>query len=445
MAPHDIIQNAACVLTRTPGSKVKPTVLIFATTRWFPTARLAMAFSNAGCTVDAVCPSKHPILTTKAFRQTHRYSNFSPLASLARAIAAAGPQLIIPGDDLATHRLHQLYRRESLHRGKDSSICSLIERSLGSHDSFPIVYRRAGFMRLAEELGLRVPKTSVIANLGELRRWIAEVRLPLVIKADLSSGGEGVKIVRTIEEAQRAFRKLHAPPLLARVAKRALFDGDTTLLGPSLLRRRPVVSAQTFVDGREANTTVACWNGKVLAALHLEVVNKKHSTGHATVVRLIDHPEMIRTVETMARRLNLSGIHGFDFMLETNTDNAYLIEINPRSTQVGHLTLGPGRDLPAALVAAVTGKAVQPALALTENGTIALFPQEWTRAPGSPFLQSAYHDVPWDEPELVRACVRRARKQNQSLTDKDWDRAIASLIRLTPKNETLELIEKSHL
>jgi hypothetical protein len=78
-----------------------------------------------------------------------------------------------------------------------------------------------------------------------------------------------------------------------------------------------------------------------------------------------------------------------------------LIEINPRATQVGHLVLGAGRDLPAALCAALTGVAETPAPRVTANDTIALFPQEWTRDPRSPFLQSAYHDVPWDEPELL--------------------------------------------
>ena len=62
--------------------------------------------------------------------------------------------------------------------------------------------------------------------------------------------------------------------------------------------------------------------------------------------------------ERMARRLNLSGMHGFDFMLESQTGNAYLIEINPRATQVGHLTLGLGRDIPAALYSAVSGEVV---------------------------------------------------------------------------------------
>jgi hypothetical protein len=170
------------------------------------------------------------------------------------------------------------------------------------------------------------------------------------------------------------------------------------------------VNAQAFVAGREATSAVACWKGQVLASLHFEVLNKAESAGHATVVRLIENAEMSVATERIVRRLNLSGLHGFDFMLEAQTGNAHLIEINPRATQVGHLTLGPGRDLPAALYAAVSEQALQTAPKVTDNETIALFPQEWARDPGSTYLQSGYHDVPWDEPELVRACVRSRHK-----------------------------------
>ena len=129
-------------------------------------------------------------------------------------------------------------------------------------------------------------------------------------------------------------------------------------------------------------------------------------------MRLIDNADMSAAAEKMVRRLNLSGVHGFDFMLEEQTGNAYLIEMNPRATQVGHLALGSGRDIPAALYAALSGKDVQPAPKVTENDTIALFPQEWIRDPESPFLRSAYHDIPWEEPELIRDCVSNRRKQS---------------------------------
>jgi hypothetical protein len=193
--------------------------------------------------------------------------------------------------------------------------------------------------------------------------------------------------------------------------KRAVIDRDKTLVWPSLLRHRSVVNAQEFVSGREATSAVACWQGSVLASLDFEVLNKRDSAGPSSVVRLIDNAEMSAAAEKMVHRLNLSGLHGFDFMLEAHTGSAHLIEINPRATQVGHLRLGPGHDLPAALYAAVSGQAVAAAPRTTTNDTIALFPQEWLRDPQSPFLRSAYNDVPWEEPELLRACVQKLRKQ----------------------------------
>lgn len=358
-------------------------------------------------------------------RRIHTYRGLAPLSSLASAIASAEPDLIIPGDDLCTRHLHQLHRKESRRGKRGAKTCELIERSFGAPESFPIVYERAAFMRLAEEENVRVPKSGVITNLDELRCWTTQVGLPVVLKADGTSGGDGVRIARTLEEAKRALRKLQAPPLLARALKRALVDRDRTLIWPSLLRQRSVVSAQTYVPGREATSTVACWKGTVLAALHFEVINKRYAVGPATVMRLVENAEISSAVEKMVRRLNLSGVHGFDFMLEAKTGNAYLIEINPRATQVGHLALGPGRDLPAALYAAISGIGVRPGPKVTEKDTIALFPQEWGRDPASAFLCSAYHDVPWDEPELIRACVRRRRKLSTSRTEANWDPALS--------------------
>ena len=389
---------------------MKPTVLVATTSRWYPTARLGMALASAGCRVEVVCPARHPILKTKALRRGHVYRGLAPLASLARAISKAQPDIIISGDDLTTQHLHRLHAREKS-QDSGSSICVLIERSLGSPESFPIVGARSAFMNVAHEAGVRVPATHVIQNLQDLRTWIVRTGLPTVLKADGTSGGDGVRIARTLSEAERFFEELQAPPLLARAVKRAVIDQDKTLLGPSILRRRPVVNAQAFVAGREATSTIVCWQGSVLASLHFEVVNKASSTGHATVVRAINHPEMSSAVEKVVRRLSLSGFYGFDFMLEVETGNAYLIEVNPRSTQVGHLSFGPGRDLPAALYAALSGENAQPSPKVTEKDTVALFPQEWIRDPESPFLRSAYHDVPWDEPELIQDCVSNRRKQ----------------------------------
>lgn len=390
---------------------------------------MAAALTNAGFVTEAICPVRHPLAKTKTVHRIHTYRGLTPLTSFANAISTAKPDLIVPGDDLATLHLHNLYHQEYRREGRKNPLCDLIERSLGASTSFPIVTARAAFIECAQQEGIRVPETERIETRHELRKWIRGGS-PLVLKADGTSGGVGVRIVHTIEEAERAFRVLQAPPLLARATKRALIDKDTTLIWPSVFRTRHVVNAQQFVAGREATSLLACWNGTVLASLHFQVLNKRDSTGPSTVLRLTDHPEMCKATETMARRLQLSGLHGFDFVLDADS-KAYLIEINPRATQVGHLTLGAGRDLPASLYAAVTGKPVNDAPKLTEKETIALFPQEWLRNPASVFLHLGYHDVPWDEADWIKAAVRKRKKHTSSHPHVEWNHAF-SKARRTP-------------
>jgi hypothetical protein len=424
---------------------VKPTVLLATTTRWIPTARLAIALSEAGFTVDAVCPSGHPLLETRGTRRIHKYHGLMPLSSFATAIAAARPDLIIPGDDLATRQLQQLHRRERSNGESGASICALIERSLGTPENFAAMFARSAFMDLVQDTGIACPRTEVIADSDDLKRFAALAGFPLVLKADGTSGGRGVKIVHSLDEAARALRVLSAPPTLPRAAKHAVFDMDLTLLQPSLTRRRAVVNAQAFVPGREATSAIACLNGKVLASLHFEVIEKAHKLGHASVLRLVENREMTLAGDRIVRRLSLSGIFGLDFMLE-DRGKAHLIEMNPRATQVGHITLGPGRDLPAALYAAVSGADLKPAPKVTGKDTIALFPQEWIRDSDSPFLASGYHDVPWQQPQLVQACVLSRRKQSKWYSKRGEsklpDASTAAMIS-TPANETHPICDLS--
>jgi hypothetical protein len=393
-----------------PQINSKPTVLIATTRRWVPTARLAIALARAGFVVDAVCPPGHPLELISCARKISHYRGLAPLTSFSSAIAEHRPDLIVPGDDLATWHLHALYEQITTLGEKGAEICDLIERSLGAPSSFPIVYERGQFLEFARKAGVQVPRTQVLTGVADLEEWVSQNGYPTVLKANGTSGGDGVRIVRNRTEGKAALRFLKAPPLLLRAIKRAVVNHDYTLIRRSALRVRSAVIAQSFVAGREATSALACWQGKVMAALHFEVLNKSESSGPATVLRLIENAEMSATAETIVRGLSLSGFHGLDYMLEPESGNAHLIEINPRSTQVGHLPMGPGRDLPAALFSAVSGRTLQESPPITEKNTVALFPQEWLRDSESTFLKSGYHDVPWEESKLVNACIRSAGK-----------------------------------
>jgi hypothetical protein len=398
-----------------------PTILIATTSKWITTARLGISFANVGCNVEAICPAPHPLRVTKAIRRAHNYEALSPLESFLRAIQTSQPDLIVPGDDLASKHLQDLYYSQLKKNDEAGSrICKLIEHSIGSPDSFPVAHARAPFMELARQEGIRVPKTIVVADVHDLDVCASQMGFPVVLKADGSASGEGVRIADTLPEAIRALRALQAPPQWIRVAKRALVNSDLRWIRPAFERRRSVVSAQEFVTGRDTTSLLACWKGMVLAALHFEVINKQSARGPASVLRLFENEEITASTEKLVRRLNLSGLQGFDFLLEKDTEKPYLIEMNPRATQVGHLALGPGRDLPAALSAAVSGRAIPERHKVTNSPTIALFPQEWERNPQSNYLSSAYHDIPWEEPDLVRDCLRKTRRWSDWRSLEEW-------------------------
>jgi Carbamoyl-phosphate synthase L chain, ATP binding domain len=407
-----------------PTGRISPTVLLISTSPSFSPARLSMALRKQGFETDAVCPAQHTLRKTRAVRRIYSYNCWTPFRSVTQAITAAKPNLVIPCDDWAASLLHDLYLRE-FRSDSEAQILSLIERSLGAPKAFQFAYDRTALLELAMQEGLRVPEFRVVRSREDLTKWGSASGFPAVLKANGTSGGDGVRIVRTLDEAERAFRALEAPPLLAKALKRALIDKDMALLWPSLRRQRYVVNIQSFIEGQDATSAVACWRGEVLASLHFSVLNKQDAGGPSTVLRLIENPDMSAAAEKITRRLNLSGFYGFDFILESATEKGYLIEMNPRATQVCHLPLGRGHDLPAALYAVVVGEEIAVTPRVTDKETIALFPQEWLKNPASTYLSTAYHDVPWEEPEFVLACMKRRRSKTGWYSIQKWSQALS--------------------
>ena len=147
-----------------------------------------------------------------------------------------------------------------------------------------------------------------------------------------------------------------------------------------------------------------CWRGEVLAGISVEVVSSDGMTGPASIVRVVDNPDMTLAGERIARRLSLTGFFGLDFMIEERSNATYLIEMNPRCTPLSHLQLGKGRDLIEALGAKLLGRPVMETPPVTEKDLIAYFPQAWHCH--SEFLGTSFQDIPQGEPKLVEELMR---------------------------------------
>ncbi len=405
-----------------------PKVLLVTTLYWASAARQAIALQQAGLTVEAVCRRGHALEATGAVTRFHRYRSLWPLDSLQAGILAAQPDFIVAADDDSVIRLHALSRRAAGQPALEA-LSTLIEHSLGSSARCALATRRGELMALAAAEGVRIPATQSVTHAAELERWLQQARFPAVIKGEGSCGGVGVAVVNTAAEARAAQARLSAVPSLLRAAKRWVVNNDVTLLE----RRRTLggqpanLIAQDFVaDSTPANRAVLCWQGEVLAGISVAAVETAGALGPVAIVRVIEHAEMAEAARRLVRRLGLSGHCAFDFMLQRGSDAAYLIEANPRVTPIAHLALGPGRNIPAALAAKLLGQPVDDAVAVTEQALIATFPTAWWQNPEHPQLQTVFHDVPWDRPQLIEACVDRLWQQT------DWRQKLRTRRRRWP-------------
>ena len=284
----------------------QPCVLLTDTQRNPGSARLAIGLHNAGCRVSGVCPTRgHPLLYTGAVERTFPYSGFSPLESVEAAVTATKPDIVIPCDDRAVQHLHELHAQALVNGTNGRAIADVIEHSLGPPASYPVVGSRYELLKLAREQGIRVPATIPIRTADDLRTWSDTESFPVVLKAEGTYGGLGVRIAHSLKEAEQIFLKFNRPHRTRRVIKRLIVNRDPFWIRPWWKRQRPAVIAQAHIQGRPANCAVACWKGRVLAGIGVEVLTSEGSTGPANVVRVIDSPDMMTAAEKIARKLGL--------------------------------------------------------------------------------------------------------------------------------------------
>jgi len=376
-------------------------ILLITTSRWLSAARLAMALTDVGCEVEALCPRDHPMLQTSVIRKHLLFHPLNPMSCIERAIRRSAPEFIIPGDELAILYLHRIHARST------GEMRAVIERSLGDPANYPFAHSCHKLMALAQEEGVATPMTAEVRDPAEIPGLAARFGLPLILKADGTSGGQGVRVLTQTYGADKIWSALRAPIGFARLVKRVIFDSDWNQILPFLRRETRVINAQSLISGTEANNVVACWQGEVLACISFEVVSVWYPHGPSSVVRVINDPVMEEASRKVIKRLKLSGFCGFDFIRDEHTGIPQMIEMNPRPTQLAHLQLGECRDLVTAWVGAASGISMRARPAVTDKDLIAIFPHELHRDPSSPMLQDAYHDVPWSEPAVVMACMKK--------------------------------------
>jgi len=379
----------------------QPTVLIVAAKWWPLSARLALAFLRQGCRVSAICPPAHPLTQVSGLDRIEVYSGGASLASLRRALSVCAPDYLIPCDDGVVAQLHAVH-------ASDPQLRPVIERSIGRASAYPIMASRLGLLTLAEELGIAIPRTRPVTSIADLERWRETVSAEGVLKADGETSGHGVRIARSFDAAVAGWRELQAPMTRMTAWKRRLIDRDPLALWSQQHLAVRAVIVQELITGRPANSMIACRDGVVLSMVSVVVVASEGPTGAATIVRRITNERMTRAAELIAERLQLNGFFGLDYVIDFETGTPYLIELNPRATQLGHFDFVDQPSLVAALVASWRGVPAPLCADPVKNDFLAFYPQALAAGPSLTELIAASHlDIPAESPNLA-AELRRA-------------------------------------
>jgi hypothetical protein len=365
--------------------------------KWWPlSARLAMALMHQGCAVSALCPAGHPLTHVSGLDHLRRYGGIDSLNCLRRALSGLRPEIVVPCDDGVVAQLHALHSQEPLLR-------DLIERSLGAAQSYSIVSSRYNLLTTAMEMGIAVPRTVQVGGAEDLVAWHQKVAASGVLKVDGESGGNGVRFCGSLDESLAALQELGTRSSSATTWKRLAIDRDPLARWMHKTQTTRGITMQGFIRGRPANSMLACLSGEVLSTVSVVVIAADGPTGAAIIVQRIRNEGLDDIAQRLAKRLQLSGFYGLDFVIEEGTGTPYLIEMNPRCTQLGHLEFPDQCSLAGALIAGLRGEPEPSAAHPIGVETIAFFPQA-IAARGAHWRQidASYLDVPWEEPHLVR-------------------------------------------
>ncbi|WP_207478018.1 ATP-grasp domain-containing protein [Arenibaculum pallidiluteum] len=345
------------------------------------------ALKKAGFGVWVFCPHGAMLLKSECLDGGRAFSGPIVMEQLAGSIvelvAESAAQVIVPCDDAASRLLEMFCRQPGMDAAFERAR-SLAADWLGLAD--PGLRRRSATLAAAARIGIRAPRQILITPALTRADELAQLGCPIVVKADHTSGGGGILIVRTPEEAIDGARVLAA-------RRHALFpDGE--------------IAAQEFVPGIAAAVSFSALKGEVLAQFAYRIVHRHpQPLGPSSVIEIVDDPGMMEATRRLVAHLGYSGFGGIDFVLPQDGGPPVFLELNARPTQTTHLGGSIGADLCGALACAVSGRPYRPAPDRVAGRTIALFPSEWRRDRNSPYLSGAYHDVPWSEQRIAASMI----------------------------------------
>ena len=379
-----------------------PRILFVTTNVWGTDFLLVRALRRAGVLVAMLCPCGHPVRSA----QLDHVFDLAPFR--AGPLASNSHRRLRPGRRRAGRRARPPPPPSPFIVAARLTSAALWKHRSGAPSSYDLMISRDANMEAARAAGVPVPGLISDVSRANLEVHLRSARAGIVLKADDTWGGNGVRICRSSDEIVQAISELGRPPLL-RALKLWLMDGDAAVLAYCLSGAAPSLSAQECLPvGRVGDLALFCREGVVLGLTCAEREVGNGELGPSTIIRIVERDALAAAARRFVSHHGLSGFIGFDFIVDPVTDEARVIEINPRATPRAGIRPRHGPSPAAAAAAGLGAAPIQDEVAF--RPLVAYFPKAWQAHPEDARLAACAADIPSDEPELVTALLDRARK-----------------------------------
>lgn len=247
--------------------------------------RIATAAFSRYCSRALVYPS--PFFKASAF-----------VEFLLRELGRRSYRMLIPMEDETLEHI-------ALHR---TAFSRLTHVPVVSHDKLTFVRRKDQVLRLAEELGIPVPRTWILTDLSDLDRIKGQVAYPAVIKPRVGSGALGVRYPEDGDTLVREYLSVHKTFPFPMIQERIPSNGSG--FGASFL-----------LDER----------GRVKASFVHKRLREYPVSGGASTLRESVRRDDIRDMgRTLLQAVGWYGVAMVEFKLDPRDNTPKLMEVNPR-------------------------------------------------------------------------------------------------------------------
>ncbi len=364
-----------------------PRVLLLATLDAIGVTRLPYLFHQAGCHVT-VLAQRH--LAVCRSRYVARRVDAAPLLDvyveqLRQHLSVTDYDWIIICDE---GLLWELARCRAASPAEKWPDVTWIDRCLPvAAEKAALLASKHHFLALAQVAELPVPPLKICASQAAAARMAQRLGYPVILRAERSMGGSGIRLAASQQELARDYAELAQTGAVA--------------VQRYVANARTAVTEVLFAHGR-----LVAWNSAYLVA------GWPTPLAASCVRETLVHPEIEPLLQCIGELTGFHGLGGVDWLHDAATGQLHLLEFNPRPTPGYHLAARVGVDFAAALRGLLAGlnERQSPQFQPNVQPRDYLFPQYLYRALDDRQYRQmlrVWRDVPWHDPRLVAAHLRR--------------------------------------